>query len=1147
MTEVVGTITGGAANDVVAYSNTLKDIVTSRVASSTFIYFVGFDGTDNIKTDPGYSGTVQSTAVGALTDAILSIQNGGNPNVYVDYLAGVGTPDTSAISSFAPLDESIRMARDAYDNYGAAANEWLKEHPGGDVTAMMTTFSRGSVAGAIFSQMLYEEGLVYDGKVLVPPGQAGISGALILSPVDTGAFTGEVRPNLAFAPNCENIVDVIALNEYRTEFHQNIYDGVTNFFQWGNHGDIGTFYPDGLSALYLQAYTDFFRAAGLGVNDPSNERQYSSDQPKNIHLEELTAATPWNISDGSYEDGTPIKLVGAGSGAKIESTSTGTVETFTDYQGRTVVITKIGGITQTVKVITPETAFISRSEETIYRIATPTETQITNNPDGSKTVIALDGAGRMLASTTTHSSGQIDTTEYSNGEPSRIIKQLPVVNGSQVVETYDANGNLQGSVTTTSVVSGTVTTDTTVRKDGAGNFISSQSIAKDSSTGETTSTNVIKDGSATVTVSKEDGSQVTTSTFADGGALVLTTNLATHVLASFNYSADGVLLNSQHITLNAGASYSEVRYEKDGSVWVIEGRDHNGKSSGTVTTINQVGVPACQIVKTQIGDQVVQVKFDFDVDGNTYVSDILTIDGKQPLQDDKNMIIGELNAAGVTPDSLISTANTLKDASTPWAFDPNTGEPLQDSAEVAAARKIQGQFAVINPNQLHGIELATQIGSTALDINSFLVALNQGDALPIATTGLRLANDFSNLADPSHPLPNLSAAANVGTAILSYQALKDSLDKGDNLGAVTATAQMVSSANAALTSIGSQYANKTLGATLNGGEGSLLPGNKLGQGAMTYLALANDLRNKDYKGAAIDVMALAGVPGMQAVLVAYAVYNLVNGMNDEPPMAWGSGRYVWENGATGISVGGESFGVDRVNSVMDGFEQYLQSIVDDANLHNAGNPLALVPNRMPALTWREARFGADGGYAFTDIDPLTGDQQYADVRYGDDFVVANKLPSEIDFDHRRLDNAFVLSALARGAIAAKWEADTARIQTQNGDPLAGLSEAERAGRRGLLAQQASNGPTPKFRVAALDLNGDDVISTIAKGTVAFNWDDSGFYKNTEWLNKVDGFLVIDRDLNDHIDTGKELFTNALLADGARASLLWHGQMPIWME
>ena len=72
-----------------------------------------------------------------------------------------------------------------------------------------------------------------------------------------------------------------------------------------------------------------------------------------------------------------------------------------------------------------------------------------------------------------------------------------------------------------------------------------------------------------------------------------------------------------------------------------------------------------------------------------------------------------------------------------------------------------------------------------------------------------------------------------------------------------------------------------------------------------------------------------------------------------------------------------------------------------------------------------------------------------------------------------------------------------------------------------------------FRAVALDLNGDGVQTTGAAKTVAFDVDDSGYLKNTAWLNNNDGFLFLDRNLNGQIDGGSELFSNSVVSLGER--------------
>src|SRR5690606_37346850 len=61
---------------------------------------------------------------------------------------------------------------------------------------------------------------------------------------------------------------------------------------------------------------------------------------------------------------------------------------------------------------------------------------------------------------------------------------------------------------------------------------------------------------------------------------------------------------------------------------------------------------------------------------------------------------------------------------------------------------------------------------------------------------------------------------------------------------------------------------------------------------------------------------------------------------------------------------------------------------------------------------------------------------------------------------------------------------------------------------------------------ALDLNGDGKIGThsVANG-VQFDMDGNGSSEQTSWISSEDGLLVLDRNNNGIIDSGKELFGN----------------------
>src|SRR5437016_13655827 len=154
-TEVVQTLNAEQISAAQAQADAIAASATSAVSGNTFVFLAAFDGTNNIKTNPAYSGDPQSTAVGALSDQVIP-----DSNVRVGYYPGVGSPGTLFGSSIFPTQQAIATAQQAYNDFSNAAALWLADNPGGSVTTMLTSFSRGSVAAAIFSQMLYENGLI---------------------------------------------------------------------------------------------------------------------------------------------------------------------------------------------------------------------------------------------------------------------------------------------------------------------------------------------------------------------------------------------------------------------------------------------------------------------------------------------------------------------------------------------------------------------------------------------------------------------------------------------------------------------------------------------------------------------------------------------------------------------------------------------------------------------------------------------------------------------------------------------------------------------------------------------------------------------------------------------------------------------------
>ncbi|NVM77481.1 Ca2+-binding RTX toxin-like protein [Duganella sp. SG902] len=322
------------AEEAAVVENQARIISTAShmsVDSNTFVFFAAFDGTNNSE-DPIVSGTKQTTSVQQLYKQVKTAEL-TNGNLKAAYYAGVGTPGTDAGSSAIPTDQIIKTAQVAYNQFAMLADAWLKTHENGNLETMITSFSRGGGSAAIFSQMLYEKGLVtVDGRELIPPGQKGVvSAALIIDPVLTG-----INGNKDFPDSVENLTVIRADDEYRSAFRAADYqDPNANILHAvGNHGDLGGFYDLGLGAKYLEAYTSFFKGTGLSIADVAANRLYQGDA-LSVHSESTlgpgqVVLPPWNIP----EDNTSLPRQSTVVGIPVAHSNGGTY--FVDYQGTIV-------------------------------------------------------------------------------------------------------------------------------------------------------------------------------------------------------------------------------------------------------------------------------------------------------------------------------------------------------------------------------------------------------------------------------------------------------------------------------------------------------------------------------------------------------------------------------------------------------------------------------------------------------------------------------------------------------------------------------------------------------------------------------------------------------------------------------------------
>ncbi len=137
--------------------------------------------------------------------------------------------------------------------------------------------------------------------------------------------------------------------------------------------------------------------------------------------------------------------------------------------------------------------------------------------------------------------------------------------------------------------------------------------------------------------------------------------------------------------------------------------------------------------------------------------------------------------------------------------------------------------------------------------------------------------------------------------------------------------------------------------------------------SLPYVGIAAGLADGHYGSAAVDAVSL--IPGMQWVGVAYAVYNVVEGLLSSPPTPWGSAHFITNaDGSVGIDASGDNGGKEMVANTLSGLEAALNQQVSAANLANPALPLGLVADRMPGLSYD----GTTATFTLDLVDPVTG-------------------------------------------------------------------------------------------------------------------------------------------------------------------------------
>ena len=1182
---IAGTLTTEQIQQQLKQAEAISNSSINTTSKSEFIFFAGFDGTNNDRNK--VPAGEQSTNVAQLLYQ-SEISSGNNPNLGANYYPGPGTGGSLFGSSAIPAQvtqEAINTANHAYGDFQEQASAWLKENPNGSVATAITAFSRGADAAAIFSQMVFERGLTdpSTGAILIPPGDVKFAAGVLFDPVMTG-----VSGNMTFPPNTQNLVVIRASNEYREMFKAADYSnqsGTTTFNFAGNHANIGGSYlNDNISALALEAGTGFLQKLGIAISDVPAQRKFVPDSVVFVRDEGIDTYgnTIWSTY-GTYGEYKGPRLTDKVANFPQVSDGGG-VSTFTDYAGRFVTYAKSQSAESGMQsVMTIKDNFNATNSVIINRDfnsdGKPDQFEmIKTDSDGSKTHVIQDIDSARIVS---------DELAYHTDASNKFTEVQHAVYGVVVNRSF-----IEGEVTQAELEK--------IRNNLPRDFKDTGNREGDQFYSNTLGTNGVVNLAAQLAAKYRDAQLAAylqdVQYTADGTPALIPLSAATtpamemqlqSELKSFvNNGRVDVWLNDSNQIVIASVN-REIIIESDGEVWrhyrstksgeVIEQSDSNGllltrvgfstQPNGVaaplpVTTIEYFdkGQPYARLATTTQPSEQRQTKLELIVGKNS-----LTAEYKDAqLSTIKNATIG---GVPISEDAAKLLATRLKDLSPEElraAFqeasmaDEHTDLSLADSnvakvgqaflatkSELVGGTDNFGNPVYITQKQAQLQTVGNSVG-TLIDGLSLIKAIQNGQPLPILASGLRLAAAIDYL-DGTRDLPNLGAAASVAGAVLSLYGLADALKRNDAAGAITSASYAV---------YGVAEAAKFLqvsGAITEVPAGLSAVGQSLGT-ALPYINLVNSLAHGDGTGVAVAAtdIALMNLAGYTVPVVgwAYAIYSIIDSLFTDIPDPWGHARFVWDGDSLRLDSSGETGGNEAVHATMDAVLANMNALIERVRQQNPGSQLGIIPNRMPGLAMDM------DGYRYTDIDANSGLENHPALRFDTTGRPYNAEPGSPE-SYQSLIEAIIRSALAREAIAPLWEVQTARMQTEAGDPRAGLREEERAGRDSQLALPLT-GTLQTFRPVVLDLDGDGIEMLTRKEGVLFDVDNSGYKKQTGWLQGDDAFLAIDRSYNGIIDAGREMFSNSAVAVGLRglAGMAWvdanydgriDARDPVWNE
>jgi VCBS repeat-containing protein len=549
-----------------------------------------------------------------------------------------------------------------------------------------------------------------------------------------------------------------------------------------------------------------------------------------------------------------------------------------------------------------------------------------------------------------------------------------------------------------------------------------------------------------------------------------------------------------------------------------------------------------------------------------------------------------------TETEVYDSTGNLRETRTVQVFDDTsaiTTVSRDDGSTTRTVRDSEGQETTTRVVPSY----AETFTSSLNDAYSIINAIRSGNDVAQVAGALNLLNTL----DRTHQIPYLGTASTIGNGVLSLYNLHNVFQSGgSDTARLSATLNTLNYFNSTLPTLLNNGVTDILSSGLN----SVLNGSGGIPGAIPALNLVLGIKNEDPIAIAQGIIGIIN-PALLTQPIGWilAGIQIFRALTDEPPEAWGTAQAVFEgtggqryatfnnnagngdsdpfgsltvvdpnlsveqlygpdgriNTAITVDATGEDIGTQYAQNAMESMLTGLRAQLAQLNEQVGSDSPAfgIIPQRLPTVTWREGRQN-DPGFAINDIDPLTGQQRYPFLRWDDNGVPFSTDPSRFQIDLADLNlrydtvQSMFVSALNREAIAPIWEVETARLQQAAGLADAGLSEAERAARRGLGARFDAQGQNlGTFRPVTLDLDGSGRIETVARDAqgndVGFDWNDTGYFMQTEWLARRgdggaqgDGFLFLDRNANNVVDSGRELFSNALVSDDAKGvrGLVW---------